>query len=425
MPVDSRHRVSLPPRTTIFSYHSSDDPIETGFQTVNYWDHYSSITDRINPVKFGTAGHRAPGPCVHHKCDVRGIIHSTSFVEANGGALVSVKGETELYLQDLYPDYSPSRSLTFPGWLNLLSRIEDSPTYANLCVSAFNKQITQVPAKTSIINFGIELLELRPIFKKLGEIPNHIRQGSLSKAVSGKRISRLTPARIAKSGAKGFLAAEFQWLPFISDIAAFTGTIDAVTKRLNYLRKTKGKEATVRFSSEDCYSRPLGDILVINDGRNSTETIRLDRYQCDFVSTWKLFQDLEGLDDAWAELRATFAYLGVNNPAKIIWNAIPFSFLVDWVTPVSKWLERAAVQPFYGEWNVYDVTSSLRENYTFSFNSLFKHGGSSGPRFYVDVDNYRRLNYLPLTLGAIDFTQLTDTQQKLAAALVISQGGRH
>jgi len=350
------------------------------------------------------------------------VLSSTTYVEGGTGAVLVMGGHGAARVGGCYPDFSPRNHVWFDGWLNLLSEFENTPTYQNLLLSAFNKQITQVPTKTSVINFIIELLELKPIFKKLASIPKHIREGTLTKAVSGKSLSRRSPINAAKGGAKGFLAVEFQWLPFISDIYAFITAMDTVTKRINFLIKTKKEETTVRFVKEDCAVRAETgtEIIVYDDSSDVRQSIWLTDYQCDFISTWKLYQDLEGLDDVWAGLRGLFVDLGVNNPAKIVWNAIPFSFLVDWVAPVSQWLEKAAAQPFYGVWKTYDVTSSVNEKYTFENRFVAKHGGTNGPEFKAVVQQYRRLNYLPLSLGAIDFSQLTDTQQKLALALAVS-----
>jgi len=418
-----RHRVFLPPKAGSLDVYAGG-----AFQfsiPKEYWTHFGEITDRINPIRFGTDNHRPPGPVVHDKLNVTYMAPITSYFD-NGGAqfTVDMHGFAEALMSQMWPRYSPRNAINFDGWFNLLDQFELTPTYRNLCVTAFNKQIQQVPTATSVINFAIELIELKPIFKSLLKIPKHIRDGSLSKRVTGKHLSRRTPINVAKGGAKAFLAAEFGWLPFISDIMTFIGTMDAITKRLDYLRKTKGKETTVRFVKEDAYQRPMGEIKLMGDGPNSREHISLDAYQLDFISTWKLFQDLEGLEDEWVKLRAAFAYLGVNNPAKIVWNAIPFSFLVDWVTPVSDWLEKAAVQPFGGTWNVYDVTSSVKEVYDMSYNFYAKHGGTQGMVLRIHAEQYRRLPYLPITLGAVDFSQLSDTQQKLAAALVLSQGRR-
>lgn len=419
-----RYRVSLPPLSVNQWYRVNGGAIE-GLSSVNYWTHFDRISDRINPIKYGTIGKRPPGPCWHETVHVSGLLPNTTFT-ANDGSQVIMGQHAAARLSGMWPDTSPRNAIWFNGWLNLLSSLESSAAYRNICVEAFNKQITQVPPKTSLINFLLELTELKPIFKSLLSIPKHLVQNTLSKQVTGKRLSRRTPYNLAKGSAKAFLAVEFQWLPFVSDIMAFITSVDRMTKRLNYLRKTKGKETTVRFVKQDAFERPeLGtDILVYDDGGEVRQYLVLKRYQADFISTWKLYQDLQGLDDAWAGLRGVFADLGVNNPLQIVWNAIPFSFLVDWVAPFSSWLTQAAVQPFYGEWRVYDVTSSIKEVYTIDNRFTAKLGGTNGTEFSVDIESYRRLPYLPLTMGEVDFTHLTDTQLKLAASLVLVQGPR-
>jgi hypothetical protein len=416
---DFRYRITLPPQ--VVARRDTFTGYDSGWSNQPTWSHFEEITDQINPIRYGLDNHRPPGPCVHNKCVVTDASGLMSYVAGNGDT-VNMYGWARANLDHMYPKYSPRNYVWFNGWLNLLAKFEETSTYQNLCVEAFNKQISQVPTKTSVINFAIELAELKPIFKSLASIPKHIREGTLSKQVTGRGLSRRTPINVAKGGAKAFLAAEFGWLPFVSDIIAFIGTMDAITKRLDYLRKTKGKETTVHFEKLDAYVHPqLGQTLTSDTTSDIESSVVLMDHRVEFHSTWKLFQDLQGLDDAWAGLRAAFAYLGVNNPAKIVWNAIPYSFLVDWVTPVSSWLDRVAVQPFAGEWRVYDVTSSVKETSKFQFNTTALRGGTSGPQIYMDVKCFRRLPYLPLTLGAVDFSQLSDTQQKLALALVVTR----
>jgi hypothetical protein len=207
-----------------------------------------------------------------------------------------------------------------------------------------------------------------------------------------------------------------------------TQVMDSVAKRMDFLRKNRGKEVTIRLSKPDCYLNSQLDNPYILPGWSdwyAQRTFKMTKYQCDFYATAKLYQELEGLDDAWASLRALFASLGINNPVKAVWQAIPFSFLLDWVAPVGKWLERAAVQPFYGTWRVYDITTSVRERYDVE-NRLDLISSSTGAKSSfvlekVHVDRFLRMVGLPQTLGAIDFSQLTQQQQKLFLSLVLTK----
>jgi hypothetical protein len=383
------------------------------------------MTDRKNGfvlIRGTDKSRRETGPCLHFKVTAKDMLGSTSY-NFQGGTIVMTNHALQL-LGLLRPYDSVLNESGFHGWIDLTHSFQSTAAYKNLCLEAFMKQSAQVPNKTSAINFAIELAELKPIFKNLGKIPKLIREDKLVQQIGKPAlIKRKLPKKVAKAGVDTFLGWNFGWAPFIGDLRTFVTTMDDVAKRINYLLKTRGKETVVRFSKKEAYTHPnLGQVVYTRDDSNDVyQRIVLRNYECKFVSTWRLFHNLEGLDDAWAGLRAAFAHLGVNNPLKIVWNAIPFSFLVDWVYPVSTWLEKAAIQPFFGQWDVYDVNSSVHEVFVYDFLFTGKHGGTNGTEFTVVVDRYSRLNGLPFTLGAFDLSQLTDTQQKLAFSIPLSR----
>jgi hypothetical protein len=314
----------------------------------------------------------------------------------------------------------------FPGWMELLGEFSATPAYQNLCLSAFNKQIQQVPTTVSLANFLYELKDFKEIAKSLSKVPSLLKNGALTQQVSKPALKpRQLPKRVAKSGVDTFLSWNFAWAPFIGDLQALSKVGENVYKRLNYLRSIRGKDTTIRYSVPDAYQHPmLGQTLWTYDNGPTgagVERVVLQAYHCTFVSTWRLNHNLKELDDAWSSFRATLASLGLNNPVKVVWNAIPFSFLLDWVGPVGKWLDRAAVQPFTGQWDISDVTSSVHEEFTFAMNLQQYVSGTNGTILTVKVDKYTRLDGLPLTLGAFDFSQLTDTQQKLALSIPLSR----
>ena len=417
----SRTRTSFPTEKVFYGSNLNSDG-----QDVDSWHHYHWMADRINPFIPGTA-RRIPGPVRHLKVTTvskqsQTLLHwpgrsayvSYYFIDAINSPLVGEMTPTGV-------SWHPS-----PGYSNAAGNFFDSQTYRNLCVEAFNKQITQVPSKISIVNSLIELKDFAPLFKGLAKVPKALRDPSgsslrqlVSRPASNKRA---LPKRVAKSGVDTFLQWNFAWAPFISDLEALAGLVDRVTRRLNYLRQTKGKEVTVYFEKEDCYAHPqVGQVIFQGGDSRAYRNYTLRSYACTFHSTWTLKHNLQGLDDAWASLRATLADLGINNPLKIVWNAIPFSFMVDWVSSFSAWLNRSAIQPFTGQWDISRVTSSYKEAFTVDAELLLPDDGSVQLMRRVQVEHYNRLDGLPLTLGGFDFTQLTDTQQKLALSIPLAR----
>lgn len=63
--------------------------------------------------------------------------------------------------------------------------------------------------------------------------------------------------------------------------------------------------------------------------------------------------------DAQAEVRAKLELLGVRADPSIIWNALPFSFLVDWVVDVSSFLKKFTVETFPINTTVTDFCHTL------------------------------------------------------------------
>jgi hypothetical protein len=388
------------------------------------WRKYHWMADQINRVDPHTQ-RRPAGLCQHLKVDTEYDATELVFVDHPAGTLVRWVNWIDANY-DGGGGLSPTGSATNPndpGYSNLAGDFRSTATYANLCLEALNKQITQVPPEISLINFFVEFKDFKPLVKSLRQIPRALKNGDLVQQVSKPALNkRQLPKKVAKSGVDSFLSWNFQWAPLIGDLRTLTKIGDSTAKRLGFLVKTKNKPTVIRFSKPDCYSHPdLGAIVFSDNGYPIRKNYVLKTYTCDFTSSWVLLHNLNEINEAWASLKATFASLGINNPVKAAWNAIPFSFLLDWVGPFGKWLDRAAVQPFTGQWDISEVSSSVHEVYTIDFEVLDFIENTTYLAQTVKVDKYSRLDGLPFTLGAVDFSQLTDTQQKLALSIPLSK----
>jgi len=405
----------------ITAYYSDSSGLQLQLPATK-WRHYGWMLDQINP-KDNHTGLRPPGVCQHLKVDKLYVVDQLRYYWNNGNSSWTI-----VNWQDLDGLPSPTGSLdpNDPGYSNLVGSIMGTETYRNLCVSAFNKQITQVPAKISLLNFLFELKDFKELGKSLSKIPKALKDDSLARHVNlVTKHKKSLPKVVAKSGIDTFLSWNFQWAPFIGDLQTLSKVGENAYKRLDYLRQTQGKSVTVHYSKDDCYTHPQVGQVLFTQHVNSVayRTYVLRAYECKFTSTWRLFQNLRDVNDALSGLKAVYATLGLNNPAKAVWNAIPFSFMLDWVGPFGSWLERAATQPFSGDWEISQVTSSVHEVYIID-KYVHNHGDGNNLDQIVEsvqVDRYTRLDGLPFTLGAIDFSQLTDTQQKLALAIPLSK----
>jgi hypothetical protein len=393
----------------------------------NRWLYYHWMSDQINPINRAT-GKRPPGFCQHLKLDKTYIAKEFSSWRVSTGHISKNENPDFLssfssHLEGNTPTGDPTDVLDIPYQNVLGVDFFQTPRFSDLCFEAWTKLKTQVPDDVSLLNFAFEALDYKDLAKRVLNPKKSLRD--LRKYAGTSNWSKVR--RLPKQINGEFLDVSFNWLPLVSDTQKIFNLYDTSARKLDFLRKTRGKEVVIRFSKPDCYINNLVGVEQLLGFQNDDwkRPYKCNRYQCDFTVTAKLYQELEGLDDAWAGLRALIASAGINNPLKAVWNAIPFSFVVDWVAPFGQWLERAAVQPFYGVWKVYDITTSVRErgevevsveprpgrDYQFTKTLVTK----------VEIDKYTRLVGLPQTLSAFDFTQLNQQQQKLFLSLVLTK----
>lgn len=389
----------------------------------HHWNRINQMFDRLNPV--GVNGYRAVGPC--HALDIKASpIQGWSGTNSNNDGSITQQFSWKL-------DPRPSTTAEVEAYFDSVCVIPGGELMSAR-LSAWNKFYTQVPDIVSVANFLLELKDFAKYYELLKNIPSYLRAASANRAVKGlgKRAKRGIGSRVKGGLAKAndsFLEYEFAWAPFVGDLAKFLTLVQTVSNKLQWLKETRGKPTPVKYFQPDFVKlqnpSDYATVLEIGPDGNGTHELRqlkLLKSKATFASHAMLYQELNGLDDAWAEFRAIIAALGLGSPATIVWNAIPFSFMLDWIFPVGKWLQRFAVQPFYGTWDIYDVSNSVKVEATIE-ESVYRRAWWGGP--YVrttlrthSVNSYNRDLGLDLSLDDVGFTSLNDHQQQLFASLV-------
>lgn len=198
---------------------------------------------------------------------------------------------------------------------------------------------TSVQDNASLINFLLELITL---------CEGNIRGlNSLWKKFQAAWSSFL---RIIKSTGNYWVAWNFAMKPFVSDLIAFLETYKRAEKRLKWLRKHNHTDFKLHYRRQPVEVSgtyvPVDQSWFVGDPEDP-ETEGLPE-----PTGWQgFFVDYEGLSrfSSWAWVRLDIPdYLlddfasamgmimmimnGVYNPVKIIWEAIPFSWLIEWFT---------------------------------------------------------------------------------------------
>lgn len=226
------------------------------------------------------------------------------------------------------PSFSPEQAFSAMPTLS-------DPELGLFAVDAFNAMSSQIPEEISIANFALEAREITSLIPKLEQ-------------------------SVRKTAASGFLNFQFGWKPLLGDLNTLSRIGTNVMKRIEFLRETYGKPTRISYGVKDFVSQTPWN--TVQAGVSSHPfTLTPVKYKCSLRAVGKLYHELQGLDDIYTYTRAMFGALGLNNPLKVVWNALPYSFVLDWVGGFGSRLASFALNPFVGSWAVYDVTTSVKE----------------------------------------------------------------
>lgn len=263
---------------------------------------------------------------------------------------------------------------------------------------AFTTFSTQFPETVSVGNFLWELRELGQLIPELA-------------------------SNIAKTVANGYLTQKFGWEPFLRDLWKLAQVNQVVLRRLEYLRKTWGHWTRLGYfrgnarelspaSFEHYYMQGYG------------VRIDLKSYRCDFRAGGRLFHQLDHLNDTIGLLRAFASAVGLNNPVKAVWQALPFSFVLDWFTKVSQHFARLTVlNDASRPWYVTDQSCSMKEEAWFDLwqvNDGISYYTASPPRSLgrARMRRYTRRVGLPLSWEVYKPSMLNPSQLTLFLAML-------
>jgi len=360
----------------------------------------------------------------------------------------------------------------FPGYVNppvgLHSLLTDRPDggFVNpppdldvLISRSLNAMLPDIKAKLSSVNSLIELKDFVSLPRTLKRITSFV----LSLVTSKKKLLKLTGTygRIRRSfgsssatlrealgaSSDAYLQAEFNILPLLSDIAGIQTALSTVDKVVRNLVARQGKRQRRHFTfrwfpnliqspsqsvvnwydltsvSNGHVNVPYGGILGSYSDVNYSESLATFHSEIEYNYYYTRFQVEH------ARLLGLLDSLGVNlNPA-IIWNAIPWSFIVDWVFGVSRWLDNRKflnmepvtnITRYLWSWNYMRTRSRTIYSYATWPHAVPLHLRRL-PHVYESV--YRRSVGIPVNNSVI-LSGLSLKELSLGAALFLSRKPR-
>lgn len=244
----------------------------------------------------------------------------------------------------VFPALPEWSGFTFGSLVNALPVVSDSD-WDDFGEEAFIANSTQIESDLSIANSLFELRELGSLLPKLAEtLP--------------KTLASIT------------LWYNFGLKPTLADVSALSNVTTKVLGAIEKLRSQNGKLHKV------FHARPLviEDYSIYPGGINTLLAGNpWHRWSMGITSIrkkWKsggyVYQFLQDLDSTYSTVRAFMAAMGLNNPAAILWEALPFSFVVDWFARIGRKISKFGVdwlQPYKGTWYISRPWTSLTESF--------------------------------------------------------------
>jgi hypothetical protein len=299
--------------------------------------------------------------------------------------------------------------------------------HAQLALDEFSEQI---PDELSIANFAWELQDMRELIpaigsllQSIGPIGGRLKDFTWREAKLAFKSARPGESLARRLGSE-FLNYSFNLAPLFGDVEKLRGLCSTVTARLNWLKRNYGKEVPLHYWGGRVLNQPaLVEPFVEPPSEWSwgrsfrvVDRSRITRASC------MLYQELVIPSDWTGMFQAYGAALGLNNPFGVVWEALPFSFVVDWVAHVGTLLHRTAPQPFRGAWEVRKACQTVSDNFTVEVGAIRPlHWSHSGEVIVTDryaVTRYERRVGLSIPASYFSLAGLTPKQLLLATAML-------
>lgn len=385
-------------------------------------------------------------PITRYGLDYHALVHSVGnprskngVYKRGGGFLVNhrtltlVPGTLPMYTHNGILHGGPTASATAPGQAVILPSHEEWATVqAELAPHGATGYKRARPGQP-LANVGQTLVELREVPKL---IPSFLK-GDF------KGIPRRAMRALASFRQLGslYLNYQFGWKPFVSDLRKMhnlTMTIDAELDRLrrnngrNLKRERVLRDTTDVTESSVSIDRAFGylypyPILNISSGLSTKTTVTVSKEKIWFEGLFRYWVPNIGTLE-W-EARATRALFGAEVTPSLLWEVMPWSWLIDWFSNAGDVISNMSANAVDNLVSRYayvmrhlsvSTTETINTTWAGRTSAPIYQGGSTSSVMSSLFESKARTVGTPYGFG-LTFDGLSGYQQSILAALAISR----
>jgi len=311
---------------------------------------------------------------------------------------------------------------------------------------AYKAMEPSLESNFSILNFFYELKDFKELHRSIGSFwrlskrmkPKQFLDGISPARDEAKFISSLlrrygTPTaslrEIAKAAAGAHLSWEFAIRPFVSDLSRMSNIFASMMKRIKEYRDKAGIPQTRHYTeTEDAPA--FADIGVSLNAYQSIKITRPITPTVERHATMRYTYSIPYMNEISSNILGVMGQLGISpSRPSIVWNAIPFTFLVDWFFNVGDLLD----EWFGRDLNPASVTvldfccsQKLKTvlEAQWQIDEYFRISGDAQPFCYMSREYYQRERMVPTMSSPFTLVQSTGRKVALAASLLVAVSGK-
>lgn len=315
-----------------------------------------------------------------------------------------------------------------------------SVQWSSLAQTALASMLPTLGGQNSWVNFLLEMKDFKRIALLLSKQVTdkfELFAALLGFSKKSKPLKRLSEI---------YLQYSFGWAPLYRDILSLYTAIRDMNDRFRIIRDMANTDLQSHFStslsgtetSQSLYFSASNILLDSGMGINGDVRVELGaspaiKYNASLRYRYSLPPEI---DSFGGQLAIALDTIGVSANPAIIWNAIPFSFLVDWVVDVGGWLNRMRMDNVRFKTEIRDFCHSVKVSrnaaYLVRVNSGFINANNVTTYFRYDypvTDSavrtvYQRRKGIPAFQDAMQVSGLNEDEFLLGGALLHANGGR-
>jgi hypothetical protein len=302
---------------------------------------------------------------------------------------------------------------------------------------ALQSMLPAIKAELSLVNSIYELKDLKSLASSITLGMNTVQ--SFFRKIEGFG-SGFSLRRLLRGASDNYLQYKFNVGPLLHDVASLFKATHSIEKRLRTLINESARLQTKHFhyvfrEFEDTEGTSTSSYQLAGDSypvtiKGCTATLHTQWEASQFNATIRYNYNLPELRGEHALLLGLLDGLGVNLNPQIIWNAIPWTFVIDWVFDVSRFLKQFTVHNIEPVVNIRNYCWSIkRARKTYGFLTVGENpfgmpfiSNSSMPT--INDTSYRRVVKWP-SYSWIQSSGLSPTEVTLGAALAFARRPRY